>query len=154
EAVDRAEGELAALRALARAGNLVEQPGDLRAREIGIEQESRAFAHERLGAAGLEACADVGRAPVLPDDRTMNGPTGRAVPHDGGLALVRDADGRDAIGADARLCDGLMRSRKCVAPDVLGVVLHPAGCRVVLRELAPRERDDAALAVENDAARR
>jgi hypothetical protein len=140
EAVDGAECELPAPGALARARNLVEQPGDLRAGEIGVEQEARALADEQLRAVALESRTAVRRAAVLPDDRAMDRPARAAFPDDGRLALIRDADGRDALCADAGLLDGLARRQERVAPDVLGIVLDPAGRRVVLQELAPRER--------------
>ena len=144
EAVDRAEGELAALRALPGAGYVIEQPGDLRPGEIGIEQQARAPADEGLGAFRLEALAGIGRAPVLPDDRAVDGPAGRALPDDRGLALVGDADGGDLAWAETRALERLARGRERVAPDLLGVVLHPAVGGEVLRMFAPRERDAAA----------
>ena len=48
--VDRAEGELAALGALARAGDVVEQPADLGAAEVGIDHQPGALAHQAFGA--------------------------------------------------------------------------------------------------------
>src|SRR3546814_2669028 len=45
EAVDGAEGELATLGALPCARHVVEQPGDLGAGEVGVEQQAGALAH-------------------------------------------------------------------------------------------------------------
>jgi len=35
----------------------------------------------------------IGSAAILPDDGAMHGQAGRAVPEQGGLALIGDADG-------------------------------------------------------------
>ena len=47
----------------------------------------------------------------------------------------------------------LARDGQLRVPDLLGIVLHPAGLRIDLAELALRHRDDATLRVEHDAAR-
>ena len=70
--VDGAEGELAAPRRSARAGDVVEQPGELGAGEVGVEDEPGALANERLEAARLQRLARRRRAPVLPDDRVAD----------------------------------------------------------------------------------
>jgi hypothetical protein len=75
------------------------------------------------------------RASVLPDDRSVQGLAGPAIPHHHGLALVGDADRRHRL---AELADQLReRGLHCV-PDLRGVVLDPAGTREVLRELPVR----------------
>ena len=65
EAVDRAEGEVAAL---ARAGQGIEQPGELGRREVGVDQEAAALGDEGLPPLRAQPVADGCRAPVLPDD--------------------------------------------------------------------------------------
>ena len=154
EAVDRAEREFSALGARARAVDVFEDPREFRAGEIGIEQETRALANELFRAVAGKARAVFRRAPVLPDDRAVDRPAGRALPHDGRLALVRDSDGRDVLRAEPGRGDRLACRRDRIAPDVLGVVFNPSGRRVVLRKLAPGERDGAPLCIEDDAARR
>ena len=54
---------------------------------------------------------------------------------------------------EAGLRQRLARGRELALPDLARVVLDPAGLRVDLAELALRHRDDAAVAVEDDAAR-
>ncbi len=103
-AVDGAEQELAALGARARARHMVEDPGDLGAGEIGIDDQPRFGRDRRLMPVGLEPCADVGGAAVLPDDGAMDRLAGGLVPHQRRLALVGDAD-RGDVG----------RGRACLA---------------------------------------
>ena len=112
KAVDGAEGEFAALGAFARAGDVVEHPGDLGAGEIGVEQQAGLRRDRRLVAFGLQSRADVGGAAVLPDDGAVDGLAGRAVPHHRGLALVGDADGGDVRRVGAGLLQRLAAGRR------------------------------------------
>ncbi len=100
-AVDRAEGELPGLRARSRTRHVVEDPRDLRAREVRGQRQphvraqavqarvARELAHERVGAR------------VLPHDRVAQRRAAPAIPHDGGLALVGDAERGHVGGARA-----------------------------------------------------
>ena len=92
--IDGAELQAAGLglRLVVLAG-VVEQPADLRAGEIGVDEEAGALADLGLEAAQAEILADVGGAAALPDDGVVDGAAGRAVPDNGSLALVGDADG-------------------------------------------------------------
>ncbi len=84
----------------------------------------------------------------------MNGNAGAAIPDHRGLALVGDADGGDPGGAHAGSSERFARRRERIAPDILRVVLHPAGRRIMLLELTLRDGDVLRRVVEHDAARR
>ena len=77
--------------------------------------------------------------------QTIAGPgrvQGAPVPDDGGLALVGDPDaGRLLVGAGQRLAAGGDGRR----PDVVGLVLDPAGAGEQLRELPVAAGQDVAL---------
>src|SRR6202011_2336504 len=125
---------------------MIEKPANLRPGKIWIEDESRAFAKERLVFA--QCVARRGRAPILPDDGVCDRLARLAVPEDRRLALIRDSDRRDlAIRAD------LFRDRELTGCDLARVVLHPTGPRIDLLQLALRRRDDVTLRVEHDRAR-
>ena len=82
---------------LARAGDVVEQPGDLGAGEIGVEQQAGGGG-DRLGMPGLaQRGAGGGRAAVLPDDGAVDRPAAAAVPDQRRLPLVGDADAGDVL---------------------------------------------------------
>ena len=151
EAVDRPEGELAAIGAGAHAGDIVEDPAQLGRREIRVEQQPGARPDERFAAVLLELRAICGGAAVLPDDRVVDRLACRAVPHDDGLALVGDPDRRDraAIGVGHA---GQRRER--IAPDILGIMLDPAGVRVILGEFAANRMARHAVGPEAHAAGR
>ena len=90
---------------------MVEQPLQLRAGKIGIEDEAGFRGDRRLVAGSAERVTVRGRPSVLPDDRVRERASGRALPEDRRLALVRDADGRDVAAGDARHRQRLVHHR-------------------------------------------
>ena len=82
----------------------------------------------------------------------MDGLAGVLVPHDGGLTLVGDADGGDVRGGDAQVLHGLLRHFQLGGPDLLGVMLDPAGLGEELGELLLGHTAHLALFIEQDAA--
>ncbi|KAI1697211.1 hypothetical protein Ddc_19864 [Ditylenchus destructor] len=151
-AVDGAEGQLAALGLLARAGHVLQDPLQLGPREIRVHHQPRLALDQRpVSALSQLGAARLGAA-VLPDDRVMDGPAGLAVPHQRGLALVGDAQRLHVGGLQRGLGEHLARHRQLRVPDFIGIVLDPARPRIVLAELPLRHRDDAALRIEHDGA--
>ena len=126
EAVDGAETQLARGSAVPRAFDLVEDPGQFRGGEIGVQQKAGLFRHHGFGAGILHHRADVGGATVLPDDGVVDRPAGGAVPDDCGLALVGDADGHGHAATRPRLSHHGRRHIESCLPDILWIVLDPA----------------------------
>src|SRR5439155_22209749 len=81
------------------------------------------------------------RAAILPDDRVVDRLAGAAVPDDGGLALIGDADRRHIAGADAGARHRGARGRHGGRPDAGRVVLDMAGRWKDLLKLKLRESD-------------
>src|SRR5439155_23334690 len=151
--VHGAKRELAALGADARAGDLVEQPADLGAREVSVEDEPGAVPHERLDPLGAQAVARRRRPSALPHDRAVDGRSRTTIPDDGRLALVGDPDRRHLGSDDARLVErGTCRAFDG-RPDLLGVVLDPPGPRKVLRQLGVPARADATVGIDDQRGR-
>src|SRR5579883_3668928 len=71
--IDRSEGKLAALGGGPRAGYVIEEPGNLAAGEIRIEEEARARRDQGLEAIRGETAAILRGAAVLPDNRVVDG---------------------------------------------------------------------------------
>ncbi len=152
--VDRAEHGAAVAGALAQAGDVLQQPGDLRGREIGVEHEPGARADERFVPVGAQPLAQRRRAAVLPDERAMQGLARGGVPHADRLALVGDRDRGQLARADVpgireRLAGHGLGDR----PQFGEIVLDPAGLGEVLRELAIRAPDRLELLVVDEAGR-
>ena len=121
--VHRAEAEAARLGLPAGPGDVLQDPVDLGRAEIGVDDQPRLLPDLLLKAALLEAVAIPGSAAVLPHDGVADGPAGRGVPHDGGLALVGDAERHD--GAVLHVRDGLLHHVAHRGPDLHGILLHP-----------------------------
>src|SRR6266446_5013800 len=151
--VDGAEGQLAARGTTTRVGGLVEDPRDLRPGEIGVQHQARAGPHHRLVTLGPQPVADGGGAAALPDDGAMERRAGGAVPDDRRLALVGDADGGEVVSGDARRAQRLPRRALDGRPEVLGIVLHPARPRIVLRDFRVAARAHGAFGVDDECRR-
>ncbi len=136
-----------------RARDVVEQPFELGAGEIGVEHEA-GLARDHPGVAGgAQRVAMRRRAPVLPDDGVGDRLARRAIPQHRRLALVGDADGRDVARADAGLGERFVHDARLRRPDLAGVVLDPARLREDLPELLLRDRAHGAGMVEDERAR-
>ena len=133
----------------ARAVDVVQDPLDLGAREVGRQRQADLGPEAVLAAVLAELVdVDVG-ARVLPDDRVVDGLAGVLVPDDRGLALVGDADGGDVGGGDAGLLEGALDDLLAARPDLRRIVLDPARLGVDLLVLLLVDRDDAAGVVED-----
>ena len=150
-AVDRARGELSRLGPPSEPRVLAQQPGELGPGEVGIEHEPGAGAHVRLLPGLLELATDRRGAAVLPDDRGVDRSERLAVPHDHGLALVRDADGAHVGVHRTGLRERLARHPPGHLPDLDGVVLDPAGTGEVLRELRVAPPQHTAIRTDHEA---
>ena len=75
-----------------------------------------------------------------------------AVPDQGGLALVGNADGLELRRRDARCGQGIAGGGQLQAPDFQRVVLHPAGLGVDLWQFLLRHGNDVAAGVKHNAA--
>ena len=111
----------------------VQQPRHLGGREVGVEHQPGALAHERQVAGGGQLVAAVGGAPVLPHD----GPVQRAgrcerfhaTTVSRWLVMPMAATGSSSAGAQ------LAQRGPHRVPDLVGVVLDPARPGEVLGEL-------------------
>ena len=98
----------------------------------------------------LEFGAATGGATVLPDERVVDRLAGLAVPGDDRLALVGDPDRVETVAVDAGPGERPGRDRPCDLPDLLGVMLDPAGLGEVLVELGVAAAGDPPLPVEHE----
>ena len=153
EAVDRAEGELAALGRGARARHLVEQPGELGGREVGVDRRGRC-APGRSGS-WPSATSSRQRAAVRRSCQTIarwTGAPGRALPEHRGLALVGDADRGDLAPRRGRPRRARSRQTASVSRQISSgsCSTQPALRVVLLAARAARCATGTAVAVEQD----
>jgi hypothetical protein len=125
---------------------MVEQPADLGRGEIRIDDQPGPPRHGFGQPVAAPALAQLGGAPVLPDDGVVDRAPGGALPQNRGLALVGDADRGDrAIGSGGH---GFAAGRNHPAPDLFRFVFDPARPGMKLRQLELRRPACPALRVE------
>src|SRR5450830_184199 len=151
-AVDGAEGELAGIGQRARAWHVVEDPADLGGGKIRIDQQTGFGANGILVAGGFERIAKRRGAAVLPDDSVIQGAAAIAIPDDGGFTLVGDTDGGNRGAVETGLGDSFRRYPGLRRPDLLRIMLNPAGLRINLLEFLLRRADDVTGMIEQDSA--
>ena len=133
------------------AGHVFQNPADLGTGKVRVDDKAGLGA-ERLGQTlGAQAVAIFRRAAVLPHDGVVDGLARFLVPHNGGLALVGDADGRNILSSGIHLGQSLGRHCILGQPDFHGVVFHPAGLRKILGKLLLGHAARLTLFIEQDA---
>jgi hypothetical protein len=133
-----------------RAADGVEDPADLRTREVRVEEQAGLRAELRLDASRLQRRARGRGATALPDDRAVDGLARLAVPEDRRLALVGDADRGDLPRGDAALGQRRVERAEHGRPDLVGLVLDPTRLRVVLRKLTVLASENGELSIQDD----
>ena len=137
--LDGADLDLALRRPRPRTRHGVQQPGEFRGREIGVEDQASRRLHHRLMPGRGQGARDVRRTPVLPDDGPVQGLAVGGVPQHRGLTLVGDADGGEPPDP-ARLFDHRPAGLQRRGPDFGGVMLDPARMREMLFQLDLADR--------------
>ena len=93
--VHRAKSKFACFGTSAGVRDRVEQIGDFAGREIRVEQKSCLGGDHLFMTCIFELAAKFSSAPVLPNQRPVDGLTCLAIPDDGGFTLIGDADTSD-----------------------------------------------------------
>ena len=151
--VDGAEQQLPLLRLFTGAGHVVQDPLDLGAGEIGVQQQAGIFPHVFLKAFVLaQLVADLRGTAALPDDGIVHGLARILFPDHRGLALVGDADGRHFVRRDAHAGQGFGQRGALGGPNLAGIMLHPARTGVDLGELALHHSHDVDVLIQHDGA--
>src|SRR4051794_20167865 len=145
--IDRPEGDTVGQ---VRVAN---QPLDLGTGEVGVDHQSGPLTDQLLMALLAKLVAAGSRATVLPDERAMHRLARLRIPGDDGLSLVGDPDSVQVGSLDRGVRERRNRDLSGHLPDLGGVVLHPAGTREVLLELAVAAPTRAPLLVKDDARR-
>ncbi len=151
--VDRPAQQLARGGPCLCTADLIEDPAHLRRGEVGIDDQTGAFAHEPLEPSGTQRFADLRARAALPHHRGVDRAARRAFPDHGGLALVRDPDGRDVLRADPSRGERSAPDRDGRREDLVRVVLDMTRCRVALCDLAVGVAADSSGCVEHERGR-
>ena len=103
----RAEAQLSPLCPDSRAGHVFQNPAQLGAGKIGVDDQSRFCPEGIRQPSGLQFVAIAAGSAALPDDSTADGLAGFLVPDHGGFPLVGDADGGNASRGGSDVLHGL-----------------------------------------------
>ena len=133
--VDGAKGQSTLPCEGAGAFDVFEQPRNFGGGKIGVDNETGFAADGGRVTGGLEAVTILSGAAVLPHDGVMDGFAGLAIPEEGGLALIGDADGGDLFGGELGLFQRSFGGGELGFPNRLGIMFHPAGLWEDLRKL-------------------
>ena len=131
---------------------LLEEPLHLRSREVGVEDEAGLLPDQGKVSGLDEFRASVGRAAVLPDQGAVQGRSGGSVPGDDGLALVGDPDGSGHPAGVGQASGHFAERVAHGPPDLVGIVLYPAGLGEVLGELPVGDVHHPGLVVDDQRA--
>ena len=123
-----AESKLAALGTRPRAVYVIQNPLHLGRGEIRIEHEAGLRRDALSGSAVFERLALCSSATILPHDRRMNCFSRCAFPHNHGLALVGNADGRHVARPRSHFAEGFYGAGKLAGQDLHRIVLDPSVC--------------------------
>jgi len=145
--VDVAEDHVSGLCLLPDSVDVLQDPLDLRAREVGRDRKPCLRPEAVLASVRDQLVADRVGAGVLPDDRVVDGPPVGAVPDHGRLTLVGHTDRGDVRRLD--LVEPRANDLLGALPDLHRVVLDPARLRVDLLVLLLIDRDNLPAVVED-----
>src|SRR3989441_12531123 len=147
------ESQLPPSRALPRPGHVVQDPSDLAAGEIGVNQQAGAVLDHLLAAIRLEPVTKRCGAAVLPEDRVVDGLTRCTVPDDGCLALIRDAYGSNIARSEVCPAKSLSGDTHLGSPKFVWIMLYPAGFGEDSAKFLSRNRVDPTVVVKQDRTR-
>ena len=150
--IDGAEEDLAPLGAAAEPFVAVQQVLDLRAGEIGVQEQAGLRPKGRFEPLGFQPLADRRAGPALPNHGMGDRSAGMTVPENCRFALIGDPDRGNPLGRQRRLGHGLPGHVELRRPKDLGIVLHDARRRQNLRKLLLRRGHDPAAVIEHDRA--
>ena len=125
-AVNRAHAELARLHQFVHAIYILQDPRELRCREIWGKRQARDIRDILSESPPPDGLADGRPARALPDDGRIDGLARLPVPCHGRFALVADADGADFPPIQLHGLNGFLHEGFDILPDFLWVMLDPA----------------------------
>ena len=127
-AVGSSEYGAAAFGGLTDAVDILQDPLQLAAGEVGGRRQAGPMPDDITTAITIKVGGDLVRTGVLPDDRVPVWLTVYGIPDDRRFTLVGDPEPRQVGGTKIALCQGVLDDLLGALPDLHGIVLHPS-CR-------------------------
>jgi hypothetical protein len=151
--IHRAECQAAGCGKLSCAGNVLQNPGNLAAGEVGVDQQAGSLLDETLVTLRFQVFTKRGGAAILPDNGVADGLAGGAIPHDRRFSLVGNADSGDVAGLHVCLGQSFQGDCNLRCRDLFRIVLDPSGLGENLCELALGHGSDGAFVIKQERSR-
>src|SRR5690554_3404395 len=148
--IDGTKRQLTGFSSLAGTLPIVQQPGNLGGRKIGINQQARAFNHQGLMAIRLELGAQRSGTAILPDNSVVDGLSGLTVPYNRRFPLIGNPDAGQVRRLDTGFFQSLAAHRQSAVPYFHGVMFNPAVSGKILVKLLLGDRHLSPPGIEND----
>jgi hypothetical protein len=113
---------------------VLEQPPNFRTREVCIYHQAGLGFDEFFQTIGSHLVANRSGTTILPNDRVEDWFTRFSIPNYHRFALICDTDGRDFFQIDIRTADSVSSDFDLRRPDLVRIMLDPAGLREKLSE--------------------
>ena len=150
--VQVAEGQISGFGPFGRTFHVLKHPADLGSGEVGGEGKAHPGSKAVLSAVGGEFLTYTVGAGVLPDDGVVDRLTGAPIPEHNGLPLIGHPDRGEVGSVHVAPRQGALDDALGPQPDLLGIVLDPAGTRVDLLVLLLVGGHDPSAVVKDHAA--
>ena len=134
-AVNSTEQQLACFRTLTCMRYVFQNPVQLSTGKIRIQNQACLFTEHIGVATDFQQITVFRSTTALPDNRLADRTTGVLVPNYCGFALVCNTDAGNISRSNIQLAHCLVHQAYLGSPDFLGIVLHPACLRIILRKL-------------------
>ena len=152
--VDRTCQEFTVLCTFTHAFDVIQNPFDFRTGKIRVGKQPRLFADHVSLPRQHQFVGEFRRSAALPHDRAVHGLSRRLIPQHDRFPLIRYTDRRDFRRFDADTSHDFLEHRKLTQKQLFGVVLDPAGLRIVLIEFLLRACNLIRFVIEYDSPRR
>ena len=147
-AVDSTKQQLACFRTLACMRYVFQNPVQLGTGEICIQNQACLFTEHIGVTTDFQQITIFRGTTALPDNRLADRATSVLIPNYGSFALIRNTDTGNISRSNIQLAHCLVHQANLSSPDFLGIVLHPACLRIILRKLLLRYAADFSLLIK------
>ena len=150
--IHRAEKKFAPLRRFSGSVHIIQDPFYLRCGKICVRDQAGFFLNLFTETVPVQFFDHIRGPAALPHNGGIYGIAGPLIPYNRRLSLIRDPNSRDIAGIRPDLAHGFYGHRHLGRPDLVRIVLHPTGMRIILGEFFLRKAADISLFVKEDAA--
>src|SRR5579884_1253489 len=152
-AIDRPKQKLPGTSPLARPRNVLENPTNLAAREIRIDDKPGLSGNLIRHSRPPQLRAEPGSPPALPNNRGRNRLARFAIPNNSSLALIRNPDRRNRARLDASTGKHPASSIQLRRPNLASILFDPTELWKRTRNRSRLHRNTAALSIVQSRAR-